>query len=163
MGLILTAVVFFPLWIPFVTGFISLLGFLYFLKEMKHQSDRWFLGMPLATILLAFTVSPILDTLLYGAYGLSSSSIHEANLILLAPTSAIAFLSFPAHQREKTTIFALISAGVSLYAVYLLVQLIQATVFHTSLYVYLGFLALYILLGMPLLGICYIVAAWITR
>ncbi|MDI6877621.1 MAG: hypothetical protein QMC96_12730 [Methanomicrobiales archaeon] len=165
VGLILTAAVFCPfvIGIPFVIGFIALMGSFYVVKEVRTESDRWYLGVPLVIVLLAFTASPILDTLLSSVTDLQSVSTFWTALLLLAPASVAAFLSFPAHQRKKTTIFSMVSAGVSVYAAYLLILLLQSAAVHTSFVLFNGLLPYYLLVGMPLLGICYIVTAWITR
>ena len=136
---------------------ISLFGSILFLLEMKNRSNRWYLGVPLC---IAILIAVITMFFFYMYHFLLSTS-----LAILAPCSVLFFFSVPADRRKMMTIPVLISRIISIYALFSYYYLLMGTLspLQTSWNVVDGMSVLYWVIGMPIIGICFMVIAIIYK
>ena len=138
---------------------ISLFGSILFLSEMKNKSNRWYLGVPLCIVILIAAITMFFDFYRYHYFLLNTS------LTILAPCSVLFFLSVPADRRKMITIPALISSIISIYALFSYYYLLRGMLspLQTSWNVVDLMSMLYWVIGMPIIGICFVVIAIIYK
>jgi uncharacterized membrane protein len=85
------------------------------------------------------------------------------SLAIISLTSTFFFISFPESQRKVTRLFAGISGIVSLFALYAVYTFIGGILspVNTSWNAVTGLTALYWMILMPLIGLCYIATAFL--
>jgi hypothetical protein len=148
--------------VPTLIGIVSLSGSLLFIGEIRKVSKLWYFGIPhaIALIILCST-GPVV--LIRGGNNLDFLSIA---LALLSITSVSVFLSFPDSRRKFTRLFALISGIISIYAIICIYYLIGGILspLSTSWNVVGGLTAIYWMILMSLIGMCYIATAlWLRE
>lgn len=143
---------------PTLIGIISLSGSLLFVVEIRKISKQWYFGIPhvIALGILCIT-GPI--ALILGENNLDFLSI---SLAILSVTSVSFFLAPPDSWRKFTRVSVLISGIIAIYAIIYMYYLIRGILspLSTSWNVIGGFTALYWMILMPLIGLCYVATAY---
>jgi len=139
---------------------ISLFGSILFLSELKNKSNRWYLGVPLCIAILIAVIAMFFDF-----YDMGGHFLLNTSLTMLAPGSVLFFLSVPADRRKMMTIPVLISSIVSIYALFSYYYLLRGMLspLQTSWNVVDGMSMLYWVIGMPIIGICFVVISIIYK
>ncbi|MFA4876700.1 MAG: hypothetical protein WC586_04760 [Methanoregula sp.] len=143
--------------VPLIVAGISFCGSLLAVIRLKAVSNHWYWGI----FHLAGT-----GIVCIAAIGMLSSwarnmEFLELSLAFLSLTSTGFFIAFPQPQRKITRYFALVSGVISIYAVFLIWQLVSAFLhpLQTSWSVLIVYSAFYLILLLPLVGLCHIGAA----
>lgn len=148
---------------PTVIGIVSLIGLLLAIRELRHRSKRWYLGIPQAIVLIIVcSIGPIGFIVTRRVQAMEFLSI---SLYLLSFGSACFFLSFPDTMKKITLPCALIAGLISLFALFGLNSSIGGILhpLQTSWNVVGLFEGLYMLFLMPVIGLCYLFIAYRVR
>jgi hypothetical protein len=142
-------------------GLVSFLGSLLWIVEIKSESAVWYYAIPNSVALFVLIVSNFTNGE-GGGYAIDYFAIISG---ILAITSMVFFLSFPAPQKKFTCWFALGSGIIGMYAVITIYTIAHSLLnpLQTSWSVVTGLEALYWLIFMPLIGLMYVAAAFVDR
>jgi hypothetical protein len=144
--------------LPSVLAIISFSGSVFCIREIKKESKLWYFGLPHCIALFILIFSNPLD-IIRGKHNLDFFILVMG---ILSITSVSFFLSFSGSYKKITRWFALLSGVIGIYAVFLIYYIIQdaLTPFRwDSILVFLE--GLYLLVLMPIIGLCYIATALI--
>jgi hypothetical protein len=163
--LLLTAPVFFLAYVitmaSFIVAGLSFVCAALFVIGMKPVSDRWYLGIPHVVML------GIVSITIAGRFFSVPHYIDYLNLALasLSLTSIGFFMVFPGPQRTILRLFSLVSGVIGLYAAFLVYQIGRGLMhpLQTSWNVIDALSGIYLLVFLPLIGICHIGAALLVR
>lgn len=145
--------------VPAVTGIISLSGSLFALSEIRKESRIWYMGIPHSIAVGIVCISGFFNFI----RGRQDLAFLTVSLAIISLTSTFFFISFPESQRKVTRLFAGISGIVSLFALYAVYTFIGGILspVNTSWNAVTGLTALYWMILMPLIGLCYIATAFL--
>ncbi|KLK88079.1 hypothetical protein SZ63_03140 [Methanoculleus sediminis] len=133
---------------------VSLAGSVQFLRAMRHESPRWFWGIPFAAVCTALALWTGITRWVVTVPDIG----NHVFLFLLPPAAALFFYSFPDDCRSRVMMPIAISALVSVLSLILAANAFCTLVPGTPVP---GFMAvamvLYTLLLMPLVGLLFIV------
>lgn len=146
--------------VPTAFGFVSLAGTVLVLKNIQNRSKKWYLGIPHTIVLIVITVIGPLVMISGGMYIMEFLYIP---LVLLPITSVGFFGAYSASKRIAATVVMIIPALISIYAVFSCYAVVRAVLFplRTSWAVISGLEVIYLLILMPVIGLCYIASALI--
>lgn len=147
--------------VPFIVAGLSFCGTVLFVTGMKPVSDRWYLGIPHVVVIGMVCIS-IAGRFLSGAHNTEYLNI---SLAFLSLTSTGFFMAFPGPERKILRVFSLVSGVIGLYAIFLIYLSVSGLMhpLQTSWNVIDGFTAIYLVVLLPLIGICHISAALAER
>ena len=147
--------------VPTVIGIVSLIGLLLAVRELRHQSKRWYLGIPQAIVLIILCCTGLIIFF----RGVTSSDYLSVPLALLSLGSVGFFLSFPESRKKITYPFALVSGLISMYALFYLYNTIHGILFpmQTSWNIVALLDGLYSMYLLPIIGLCYLATAFRVR
>lgn len=138
----------------FLLSLVSLVGSTQFLRTVRHESPRWFWGIPFVAVCAALVLwTGIADWVVT-----VPDIANRAFLFLLPPATALFFHSFPDDCRSgvRIAVSALVSVPSLILAFYALVTL---TAPHPLMPGFTGTIAVvYTLLLMPLVGVLLVTA-----
>jgi hypothetical protein len=147
--------------VPLIVAGISFCGSVLVVVRLRKESDRWYLGI--------FHVAAIGIICISAAMMLISLERNTDFLILsfaLLPLTSVGFfIAFPKPQQKITWLFALISGVFSAYAIFL-IYLIVSGLLHplqTSWNIIGGYSAIFMMVFLPLIGLCHIGAALVEN
>jgi len=148
--------------LPTFVGMISFFGSLLWIREMKNESTEWYFGIPHVIALFILVISAPLDYFIRGGHNLTYFIIA---LEILSITSVGFFLSFSDSRKKITRWFTLVSGLIGIYAVYTIWYLVQQMLTYGrsegAVSDILEFI--YWLIFMPLIGLCYVVTAFLPK
>lgn len=143
--------------VPFIVAGLSFCGAILFVTIMKPITDRWYRGIPHVIMIGMVCIS------ITGRFFSLPHTTEYLNLSLafLSLTSIGFFLAFPRPERKSLRIFSLVSGVIGLYAVFLIFQIVSGLIhpLQTSWSVIDVYAGIYVLLLLPVIGICHIGAA----
>lgn len=146
---------------PVILGIVSFTGALYAIRELRKNSERWYLAVPFAISLGILCISNPLD-LARGGHNLEFFYISQ---VLATITSIGFFLSFPDVNRNLTRYFAAFSGVVGIFEIYhtstLVPILLNPHGSSDALFVVLIIISWMFL--MPAIGACFIATAFKVR
>ena len=132
---------------------VSLAGSVQFLRAMRHESPRWFWGIPFAAVCTALA---LWTGITRWVVTVPDIGIHVF-LFLLPPAAALFFFSFPDDCRNGVMMPIAISALVSVLSLILAVNAFCTPALGTPVPGLATVMILYTLLLMPLVGLLFIV------
>ncbi|MEL4304902.1 hypothetical protein [Methanococcoides sp. LMO-2] len=144
-------------------GVISLIGAIIFLSDIRKMSVKWYLGVPLLSVMFTIVVTSIF--LLYYVTSLPIDPaepvgfIHMASLLALAPASIPFFFSFP-DSSDVRYISGVLAGFMSIFAVADLFFIIKDVFLYPipcSNALAVGFV--YYLIGVSMIGFCFLLLA----
>lgn len=143
--------------VPFIVAGLSFCGTVLFVTGMKPVSDRWYLGIPHVVVIGMVCIS-IAGRFLSVAHNTEYLNI---SLAFLSFTSTGFFIAFPGPERKILQVFSLVSGVIGLYAIFLIYLSVSGLMhpLQTSWNAIDGFTAIYLVVLLPLIGICHIGAA----
>jgi hypothetical protein len=143
--------------LPFIVAGLSFCSAVLFVTGMKPVSDRWYLGIP-HVIMIGMICISIAGRFLSVAH---NTEYLNMSLAFLSITSIGFFMAFPGQERKILHVFSLVSGVIGLYAIFLIYQSVSGLMhpLQTSWNVIIAFAAIYLLVLLPLIGICHIGAA----
>jgi hypothetical protein len=155
---ILSVWVFHPiLWVIVMisTGVISLIGSVLLLFESGTDSTRRYLNLPFSIDILALLVTGLLSFYYSRSFPMEPlGELWAFSLLILSPCATAVIFSIPRDGRFRETsiyIVAIISAYSAITAILLL---------FGGYIPMLGLLYFYWMLGMPIIGVVFLVNAW---
>jgi hypothetical protein len=146
-----------------LTGTVTLLGSVLYLSGIIDKRHRFYLAVPLCADALVIVIAAS-TAFLYGKSFLSdpintAETIAIIALALLAPCSTALFYSLQ-KKESVTQVSTILSLAVSIFALFtILFVLRDMASSRSTIHAMLGLLGLYWYVGMPLIGICWIVNA----
>jgi len=143
--------------LPFIVAGLSFCSALLFVTGMKPVSDRWYLGIP-HVIMIGMVCVSIAGRFLSVAH---NTEYLNMSLAFLSLTTTGFFMAFPGPERKILRLYAMVSGVIVLYAIFLIYQSVSGLMhpLQTSWNVIVAFAAIYLLVLLPLIGICHIGAA----
>jgi len=143
--------------VPFMVAGLSFCSAVLFVTGMKPVSDRWYRGIP-HVIMIGMVCISIAARFFSAAHNTEYLNI---SLAFLSLTSTGFFMAFPGQERKTLRIFALVSGGIGIYAIFLIIQSVSGLMhpLQTSWNVIGAYAAIYLLFLLPLIGLCHIGAA----
>lgn len=143
--------------LPFIVAGLSFCSALLFVTGMKPVSDHWYLGIP-HVIMIGMVCVSIAGRFLSVAH---NTEYLNMSLAFLSLTTTGFFMAFPGPERKILRVFSLVSGVIGLYAILLIYQSVSGLMhpLQTSWNVIVAFAAIYLLVLLPLIGICHIGAA----
>ena len=141
----------------FIISGLSFCGIVLTIAGMKTVSDRWYLGVPhAAAIGIVFVIFSC-------RFFLSEHNVDYLvlSLAFLSMTSTGFFMAFPESHRKFTRYFAVFSGMISTYAFFVISQVVCGLLhpLQTSWNVVDLYSGLFMIIFLPLLGLCHICAA----
>lgn len=146
--------------VPTAFGFVSLAGTFLVLKNIRSRSKRWYLGIPHTVVLIVVTVIGPLVMIFGGMYIMEFLYIP----LVLLPITSVGFLrAYFTSKRIAAIVVMIILALISIYAVLSCYIVVRAVLFplRTSWAVISGLEVIYLLILMPIVGLCYVASALI--
>jgi hypothetical protein len=144
---------------PVIIGIVSFTGSLYSIKELRKNSEQWYLAVPFVISLAILCLSNPLD-LLRGGHNLEFFYISQ---VLVMITSIGFFLAFPEPERNLTRYCAVFSGVVSIYGIGSLFALAPVMLHGTSDALFVMLMIISWLIVMPLTGMCFVFSAFLAR
>lgn len=145
-----------------LAGVVTLIGSVLLLSEVVRKSGRSYMSVPvcLDTIAIVAAGSVVLFS---GKSFLSDpvnvvETISIVGLALLAPCSAVLFYALP-EKNTVTRISIALSSLIGIFAVFVILLTLKDLSVRPTIHAMLGVLWLYWLIGMPVIGMCYIANA----
>lgn len=142
--------------VPIIAGTVSMAGAVLFMLVGNLDSARRFLVIPLFLALSAIVITGIMGIMCWGITPPPLiDGIRGIGFLLLAPCSLIIFLIVHVSERIRTVSLALTLAitGVALLGIWFVAKDLPRTIMPS-----LGLLGYYWIIGMPIIGICFL--AW---
>jgi len=145
--------------VPTAFGFVSLAGTFLVLKNLRTRSKKWYFGIPHIIVLIVVTVIGPLVLIFGGIYLMDFLHIP---LALLSITSVGFFWAYFTSKRIAATVIMIIPALISIYAVFSCYAVVRAVLFplRTSWAVISALEVIYLLILMPVIGLCYVASAF---
>ena len=145
-----------------LTGAMTFFGSILYLLGISHKNRKFYLAVPFCIDALVIVIAGSM-AIFYGESFLSDpvNIIDTAAIValaLLAPCSAALFYSLPEHGRV-TRISIALSLLISVLAILSIVFTLRDLTIRPTIHAVLGLLGLYWMIGMPLIGICFIANA----
>ncbi len=146
----------------FVLSLVSLAGSVWLLRAMRHESPRWYRGIPFAAVCTAL--------LLWTGVAAWAAPYHLADpafqiMLLLPPAAALLLSSFPDDCRKRVRLPAAAVAVLGIVSLFLaldsFLKIIPSPVPAPGVMEFVG--PLYALLLMPLVGLLLVVAGVACR
>ncbi len=146
---------------PVFLGIVSFTGTLYAIRELRKNSEQWYLAVPFAISLGILCISNPLD-LARGGHNLEFFYLSQ---VLATITSIGFFLSFPDVNRNLTRYFAAFSGVVGIYEIYHTSTLVPILLnpHGSSDALFVGLIIISWLFLMPAIGACFIATAFQVR
>ena len=145
--------------IPLIAAGLSFCGALLFVTGMKPVSDRWYLGIPHVAMIGIICIATV------GRFFSVAHNTEYLNISLafLSLSSIGFFMAFSGPERKILRIFSLTSGVIGLYATFLVFQIVSGLLYplQTSWSVINVLSAIYLMILLPVIGICHIGTAWI--
>ncbi len=147
--------------LPVFLGIVSFTGSLYAIRELRKNSERWYLAVPFAISLGIVCISNPLD-LARGGHNLEFFYLSQVLAII---TSIGFFLSFPDVNRTLTRYFAAFSGVVGIFEIYHTSTLVPILLnpHGSSDALFVGLIVISWLFLMPAIGACFIAIAFRVR
>lgn len=137
------------------TGMVTLVGSVLLFYESKTDSTRRYLNLPFSIDILALLVTGLLSFSISGSFPMGPiGELWAFTLLILSPCAAAVLFSIPESGRFRETslyLAALVSAYSGITAVLLL---------YGGYIPMLGLLYFYWMLGMPIIGVLFLLNAW---
>ncbi len=149
-----------------LAGVATLIGSVSLLSEAVRKSGKSYLSVPFCIDTLAIVVASSM-VLLSGKSFLSDpvnvvETITIVGLTLLAPCSAVLFYSLP-EKNTVTRVSIALSSLIGVFAVFVILITLKDLSIRPTIHAMLGLLWLYWIIGMPVIGMCYIANAVSNR
>lgn len=148
--------------LPAFLAFVSLAGVYLVLREVKKETKRWYRGIPHAIVLgvVCFT-GPVI----FWLYGGKVMDCLFLAFALLPLTSIGFFLSFLDSKNLSLRVLLAVLGGIGIYSIFSSSRVIHGLLFQlqTSWSVVSALEGIYLIFLMPLIGLCYIAAAFLSR
>jgi hypothetical protein len=144
--------------LPFLVGIVSLTGSVCAVKELKRSSSRWYFGVPFVISLVIICIFGFFDL----ATGVHSPDPFIAQE-LAAITSPGFFFAFPEPERMTTRLFSVVSGIISVGLIGSVLTLVPDLIHPGRSELFIGILIISMIIAMPMIGICFIMTAYLVR
>lgn len=146
--------------VPLVIAGLSFCGAVLFVTSIKPVSERWHLGIPHVA-----AIGIVCIAIIGRLFSLPHNTDYLTLSLAFLPLTSIGFfMAFPEPRQKFTRFFALFSGLISSYAVYL-IFLIGCGLLHplqTSWSVIDTYSGFFMIIFLPLIGLCHIVVAYLN-
>jgi hypothetical protein len=143
---------------PAAIAIVSVAGSVYALKELKIRSPRWYFGVPFAISLVIICSLSIFD-LITGGHSFDPFITLE----FAAITSPGFFFAFPEPEQRTTRLFSAFSGVISLGLIGSFLTLVPDLLHPGRSEFFIGILIVSMIIAMPMIGICFIMTAFLVR